>query len=157
MYSPTERWATSQVSKSSMPSSSRLRDAKKLSATALAASGRCLSAGTCTASSSALGGTCVAPPATGQACATGSGRCNSSLDYCSSAGTCARSIAVGQSCPDAAGCVGYAYCQSGACVAQGKPGEACDGSQPSGYRNCMGSLYCNNGICTLPDPAPVCP
>jgi len=111
----------------------------------------CQPPGTCRPSSGALGGTCTPPPAEGETCDANAAVCNSSLNYCDNTGTCTLKLAVGMPCPDRGGCVDYAVCSSGTCVAKKKPGEACDGAQVD---PCMGVLMCSGGICALTsDPA----
>jgi hypothetical protein len=103
-----------------------------------------------------MGGTCTLPPAEGQPCNAITTSCNSSNDYCDAvSGKCARRSAVGMPCPQGAGCVDYARCDSNTltCVSQGRAGETCNDSPGPG---CMGSLVCN-GTCALPSAPSVCP
>jgi hypothetical protein len=115
----------------------------------------CANYATCLSSSSTLGGTCTLPPAEGDACDRSINPCNSSLDYCDSATSkCVRKIAPGQPCPNGDGCVRYANCLSGICVAQKKVGETCDDTQSA--HPCMSSLWCNGGTCVVQQLPPAC-
>lgn len=92
--------------------------------------------------------TCEGFPAHGEACRYG---CDELDDYCDmSTMICAQRRAVGETCAGGGDCVGYATCESGACVVlPSQAGAAC-------VEQCLGNLECASGICMAREPEPVC-
>lgn len=106
--------------------------------------------------------TCVPLIADGHACTPGGASCEALSSYCDPASkTCQPRAKVGAACvsdtsvPPGSGCVIYAQCKSGVCVAIPTVGEACQISD-GGFTEiaCLvGS--CTNGMCQV-EPSPPC-
>ena len=108
-----------------------------------------------------ISGTCVALPATGEACDPDFGgfggflSCGDATEFCDFTDTtCKPRLAVGEACPASPGnsCVAYAECDSGTCVAAPGLGDVCGETTP----RCLGDLDCTGGICVAEPNDPVC-
>ncbi|MDX2091703.1 MAG: hypothetical protein SFX73_27835 [Kofleriaceae bacterium] len=99
-------------------------------------------------------GTCERPSPSGAACNPDDlVPCADDRDYCDPAGmTCIRARLPGEVCGDGIGCVGYASCLNGMCVAEGVIGSPCGDNTAE----CTGPLECINGTCQAEPDGLVC-
>ena len=143
-YCVTDTTSTSQTCK--IPS--------KVAGTACASVLDCASPFFCSRDSGSATGTCQPAGPTGAACnATVSyGACDDLRDYCDTTTLkCTRRAAVGAACDaNQSGCVGYASCVGGTCVAMSTERGACNTIDGP---NCLGDLECSSttSTCGFPD------
>ena len=108
-------------------------------------------------------GTCVELPTTGNTCDPELGgeylggrfSCLLVSDYCdASDNTCKAKLPAGSDCSAASyGCVNYAQCIEGSCVASPGAGESC---VVDGQPECLGTLNCTGGTCVPSLSEPIC-
>jgi hypothetical protein len=96
-------------------------------------------------------GVCGRAPAEGEACDLTP--CDLQTDFCDTTMKCAPKIPVGGACSLGGGCVDYANCIAGSCVARPVAGGACDDATGS---YCLGFLQCTAGSCVVRPPPPAC-
>lgn len=97
----------------------------------------------------------ILPTSRGAPCEPGAnygcGRVDERCDAASR--TCVPLSAPGSPCETIGDCVGYAYCDAGACKIRPTIGQPC--AMPIEIQ-CMGSLVCPAGVCAAPTPGPAC-